>query len=126
MAEQATTATSSFCWNELMTPDPEAAKRFYTQLLGWTSREMDMGDAGAYTIFTAGDKDVAGVMKTPDANVGPHWLSYIAVEDVDSSTKKAEQLGAKPCVPPTDIPEVGRFSVITDPTGATIALFQGK
>ncbi|MCZ6736184.1 MAG: VOC family protein, partial [Planctomycetota bacterium] len=65
-------------------------------------------------------------MKTPDANVGPHWLSYIAVEDVDSATKKAEQLGAKTDVPPTDIPGTGRFSVITDPTGALIALFQGK
>ncbi len=126
MAEQTTMATSTFCWNELMTPDPEAAKRFYTQLLGWTTREMDMVEAGSYTIFVAGDKDVGGMMKTTNDEIPPHWLSHVAVEDVDAATKKAEQLGAKLCVPPTDIPEVGRFSVITDPTGATIALFQGK
>ena len=126
MAEQAATAASTFCWNELMTPDPEAAKRFYTQLLGWTSRESDIGEAGTYTIFAAGDKDVGGMMKTTKGEIPPHWLSYVAVEDVDAATKKAEQLGAKPCVPPTDIPNVGRFSVITDPTGATIGLYQSK
>lgn len=126
MAEQTATAASTFCWNELRTPDPEAAKRFYTQLLGWTTREMDMVEAGSYTIFVAGDKDVGGMMKTTKEGIPPHWLSHVAVEDVDAATKKAEQLGAKTDVPPTDIPGTGRFSVITDPTGASIALFQGK
>ena len=126
MAEQTTTATSTFCWNELMTPDPEAAKRFYTQLLGWTSRESDLGEAGTYTIFSSGGKDCAGMMKTPDEHVPPTWLSYVTVEDVDASTSKAESLGAKICVPPTDIPDMGRFSVLTDPTGAAIALYKSK
>jgi predicted enzyme related to lactoylglutathione lyase len=51
-----------------------------------------------------------------------HWMPYVAVNDVDASVKRVEELGGKVCVPPSDIPNVGRFSVITDPTGATISL----
>jgi predicted enzyme related to lactoylglutathione lyase len=51
-----------------------------------------------------------------------HWMSYVAVTDVDATAQRVEELGGKICVPPTDIPKVGRFCVITDPTGATISL----
>ncbi|MDY7108102.1 MAG: VOC family protein [Planctomycetota bacterium] len=130
MAEstQAPPAAGTFCWNELMTPDAGAAKRFYGELLGWTSEDMDMGEMGTYTLFRKGDQHVGGMMPMVGdcwEGVPPHWMSYVAVDDVDASTKKAEQLGGKVCVPPTDIPNVGRFSVITDPTGATISLFKG-
>ena len=56
--------------------------------------------------------------------VPPHWLGYITVDSVDTSTSKAESLGATVYVPPTDIPNIGRFSVIADPTGGTLGLFQ--
>ena len=126
MATQAPPATSTFCWNELMTGDVEAAKKFYTALFGWETKEMDMGPAGMYTIFSSAGKDCAGMMKTPDENVPTAWLSYVTVEDVDASTSKAESLGAKVFVPPTDIPDMGRFSVIADPTGAAIGLYKSK
>ena len=126
MATQAPPATSTFCWNELMTGDIEAAKTFYTALFGWETKEMAMGPGGTYTHFTSAGKDCGGMMKTPDPNIPPHWLSYVTVDDVDASTSKAEGLGAKVCVKPTDIPDVGRFSVLTDPTGATIALYKSK
>ena len=122
-------AIGTFCWNELMTPDTAAARSFYSALLGWASEEMDMGEAGTYTIFKQGDQQVAGMMGMSGPqfeDVPPHWMGYIHVESVDDKTKQAEQLGAKVCVPPTDIPNIGRFSVITDPTGATISLFQAK
>jgi len=109
-----------------MTGDVEAAKKFYTALFGWETKEMDMGPAGTYTIFSSAGKDCGGMMKTPDEHVPPTWLSYVTVENVDASTSKAESLGAKICVQPTDIPEMGRFSVITDPTGAAIALYKSK
>lgn len=126
MATQAPPATSTFCWNELMTGDVEAAKKFYTALFGWETKVMDMGPAGTYTIFSSAGKDCAGMMKTPDENVPTAWLSYVTVEDVDASTSKAEGLGAKVFVPPTDIPDMGRFSVLADPTGAAIGLYKGK
>lgn len=112
-----------FCWNELMTRDDEAATKFYTELLGWSSKTEDMG-SGQYTVFSAGEKMVGGMMAMDESfgDLHPHWMSYITVEDVDESVKQVEALGGKVCHPPTDIPNVGRFSVITDPTGAAISL----
>ncbi len=126
MADTASTipATGTMCWNELLTTDVDKAKSFYTGLLGYTTRDMDMGPAGTYTLFVRDGKDLAGCMKTPQDGIPSSWLSYIAVDDVDASTRKAEQLGAHVCVPPTDIPNVGRFSVLTDPTGAAIGLLE--
>ncbi len=116
----------TFCWNELMTRDTAAARGFYTSLLGWEASEMDMGQF-TYTVFKKGDKDVCGMMAITSemGDVPPHWMSYIEVEDVDASAAKSTELGGKICCPPTDIPNVGRFVVITDPTGASIYLFTG-
>ncbi|MFZ5981236.1 MAG: VOC family protein [Candidatus Zixiibacteriota bacterium] len=113
----------SFCWNELVTRDIGTAKKFYTDLLGWTVREMPMRN-GVYTVFKAGDKDIGGMYAvSPEmGGVPSHWMGYIAVEDVDALAKKAGELGGMVIVPPTDVPEVGRMAVITDPTGAAVAL----
>ncbi len=121
---QAPPATGTFCWNELMTHDTEAAKSFYTKLFGWTTREMDMGPQGTYTIFINKGQDIGGMMACPKKEIPAHWLTYVAVDDVDASTGNALQLGATTCVPPTDIPNIGRFSVVTDPTGSTIAMYK--
>lgn len=125
MATQAPPAHGTFCWNELLTRDVDAASSFYTTLFGWSVEEMDMGPAGTYHIMKAGDTQVGGIMKLPAPEAPPCWLSYIAVDDVDAHTEKAKGLGATVCCEPTDIPNIGRFAVITDPTGATVALFTG-
>ena len=126
-ATKAPPTPGTICWNELMTGDVKAATEFYTSLFGWKTEEMDMGPQ-KYTLLKSGDKEAAGMMALPpDAakqGASPMWIAYIAVTDVDASTKKAESLGAKVCAPPQDIP-MGRFSVIQDPTGATVGLFQG-
>ncbi len=123
-------SSGSFCWQELATRDVAAAKTFYTALFGWTTTEMPMGDAGTYTIVMNKDEGIGGIYDMSCCeemgNTPPHWMTYIAVDDVDASAAKAGELGASICVPPTDIPNVGRFSVITDPTGATFALFKGN
>ena len=120
-------AHGTFCWNELGSTDDEAAKKFYAELLGWTYKE---GDAGGmkYAEITAGGQPVGGVYKMgPEFGEAPsHWMAYVAVDDVDASAKRVEELGGKVCVPPTDIPNVGRFSVINDPTGATLSLITLK
>jgi len=81
-----------------------------------------------YTIFRLGADDTGGVyqlMKDQlDAHVPPHWMLYIRVENVDKPAAKAVELGGKQIVPPTDIPNIGRFSIIQDPTGAMFSLFQ--
>jgi predicted enzyme related to lactoylglutathione lyase len=116
----------SFCWEELMTNDPEGAAQFYTALFGYKVDTVDMGPAGKYRILKRGDRQTAGIMKMPEMVPRAHWLSYIATKDVDASTRAARELGAQVLVPPQDIPKIGRFSVLSDPTGAAIALFTGS
>ncbi len=115
----------TFAWNELMTRDLAGAKEFYGTLLGWTSRDMEMGESGSYTIFRQDDEDVAGMMamQGPElAGVPPHWLPYISVDDVDAAALRTAALGGEIKHGPTDVPGVGRFCVIADPSGAVVAL----
>jgi len=81
-----------------------------------------------YTIFRVGGNDAGGayqLMKNQlDAHVPPHWMPYVRVESVDRSAAKAASLGAQQIVPPTDIPNVGRFALIQDPAGAHISVFE--
>jgi predicted enzyme related to lactoylglutathione lyase len=118
----------SFCWLELGTTDRNAAKKFYSGLFGWTAEDLPMGPDMAYTMFRLAGKDVAGgyqLMKEQlDAKVPPHWMLYVKVQSADAATAKAVQLGAQQLVPPSDIPNVGRFALIQDPTGANISVFQ--
>jgi uncharacterized protein len=111
-----------FSWCELMTTDVEAAKKFYTQLLGWTTDDVAM-EGMHYTVIKAGGTEIGGMMPIPPQNPGmpPCWGTYITVDDVDATARRAEQLGAKALVPPTDIPNVGRFYVFQDPQGAVIS-----
>jgi predicted enzyme related to lactoylglutathione lyase len=111
-----------FSWNELLTTDPAAATEFYTQLFGWTTQAWPMGDFD-YTIVKAGESDAGGIMPIPEKAKGmpPSWGAYVTVEDVDATVAKAEKLGGKIIVPPTEIPTVGRFAVIQDPQGAVIS-----
>jgi predicted enzyme related to lactoylglutathione lyase len=113
-----------FSWNELLTTDPEGAKEFYGQLFSWTTQEMPMGDS-TYTIVKLGDKDVGGIMPIPPHAVGmpPAWGAYVTVDEVDATAALAEKLGGKICIPPTDIPTIGRFTVIQDPQGAMLSAF---
>jgi uncharacterized protein len=118
----------SFCWMELGTTDQAGAKSFYSNLFGWTADEIPMGPGMTYTMFRSGGKDTAGgykLMKDQlDAHVPPHWMLYVRVDNADESAAKAVQLGAQQLVPPSDIPNVGRFAVIQDPAGANISIFQ--
>ena len=112
----------AFSWFELMTTDVEGAKTFYTRLFGWETEDMPMENL-SYTITKIGDEGVGGIMPLPPETEGapPHWGVYVTVDDVDATVKKAEELGGRVHIPPTDIPNVGRFCVIQDPQGAFIS-----
>jgi predicted enzyme related to lactoylglutathione lyase len=118
----------SFCWIELATTDQGAAKNFYSSLFGWAAEDAPMGPEFSYTLFRLGGKDAGGayrLMKEQvDAHVPPHWMLYVRMENADASAAKAVGLGATQVVPPTDIPHVGRFAVLRDPTGAHISIIQ--
>jgi predicted enzyme related to lactoylglutathione lyase len=113
-----------FCWEELLTTDPKRMVAFYGEAFGWTHETVTM-PIGPYHILKAGDAPLGGIMQMPPGvSSPPHWLSYVATEDVDKTAARAASLGAKSCVPPTDIPGIGRFSVLADPEGAVFALYK--
>jgi len=109
----------AFSWFELMTTDVESAKKFYTEIFGWQTEDMPMENM-TYTVAKIGDEGVGGMMLLPPEAEGapPHWGVYVTVDDVDATAARAEELGGKIHMPPTDIPNVGRFCVLQDPQGA--------
>jgi uncharacterized protein len=114
--------TGTFCWNELLAIAPGGAGKFYAQLFGWQTEAMAGGMP--YTLFKQNGKSVGGLMARPHEQAPPHWLAYVRVDNVDSSARRAGELGAKLLMPPTDIPTVGRIAIFADPEGAPLGLFQ--
>ena len=57
-------------------------------------------------------------------DIPPNWAVYFSVEDLDAAVEKVKTLGGAVHIPQTDIPNVGRFSVIGDPQGAVITMIQ--
>jgi len=114
-------------WSELMTTDVEASKKFYAKLFGWITEDISTGEM-PYTTIKADGKEIAGIMSMPPEAKGtpPSWGTYVTVDDVDSTAKLAEELGANILMPPRDIPDVGRFCVIQDPQGAVISAITYK
>ncbi len=141
MSEQATAAEQmempkhgTFCWNELASKNLETCKQFYTELLGWQFKEnapMEGCEAAGMIyneISVDGKKQFGGMfeMGKEFGDAPSHWMSYIAVDDVDAAAGKVIALGGNVCVPPTDIPNTGRFCVVNDPGGATFSLITLK
>lgn len=116
-----------FVWYELVTTDREAAEAFYRAVIGWTSQDSGQLDT-PYTIMSAGDRPVAGVMTLPpevcEQGGRPGWIGYVGVEDVDAATRRLKDAGGAVHREPDDIPNVGRFSLVADPQGANVVLFQ--
>ena len=110
-----------FCWEELVTSDAEAASAFYGGLLNWQIEPMPMTQP--YWTAKNDGAPVAGITPGPDVSARPFWLPYIAVADVDETARRAAALGATVTTAATDIPGLGRFAILTDPVGATFALY---
>jgi predicted enzyme related to lactoylglutathione lyase len=112
---------NTLCWNELMTTDVEASRKFYQSLFGWTLKISP-----GYTEAHVGEKAVGGLMQiAPEMEGMPaHWQPYFKVEDCDATLRQAQSLGTTEFFGPMDIEKVGRFAVLHDPHGATFALLQ--
>ena len=112
-----------FIWHELVTTDPDAAAAFYSKVVPWKTQDSGMP---SYTLWMAGKTQVGGLTGLPDsaeAGSPPHWIIYIATPDVDATVAEVERLGGKIVKEPADIPNMGRFAVLTDPQGATFAVY---
>ena len=118
---------SPFIWYELMTTDTVAAEAFYRGVIGWQTKDAGMPGI-AYTLLSAGDVQVGGVMALPPealaAGARPGWIGYLAVDDADASAVRIRQAGGAIHRAPEDIPGIGRFAVATDPHGAAFIVMK--
>jgi predicted enzyme related to lactoylglutathione lyase len=116
---------SEFFWYELMTTDVPAAENFYKNVVGWTSQPFQ-GSGVDYIVFNAGERAVSGVMLLPEEakamGTPPCWMGYIHAKDTNAATDAVKKAGGAVYREPSDIPEVGRFSVVADPQGAAFML----
>lgn len=112
-------------WNELNTRDVAGAKEFYGAVFGWGFDDQDMGEAGTYTTISLGGNPVGGILNMAERGVPEevpaHWQVYFAVEDADATVAQATERGGSVMVPPMEVP-AGRFSILTDPHGASFAV----
>lgn len=114
------------CWNELATPNAQAAKDFYSKMFGWQYTDVPMGN-DTYTMVKKNGKEFGGIWSIPkdqQNQIPPHWMTYILVEDLDKALEQAKKLGATIMKGATQAGDLGRLGIIVDPTGAHIAFWQ--
>jgi uncharacterized protein len=107
-----------FAWDELHATEPDAAASFYGGLFGWTTAPF----VDHYSVFNLAESGVGGLMQERGGSQAAYWLAYFAVEDTDAAAARAMELGAGVIVPPESMEDVGRYAVLTDPTGAVFGL----
>src|SRR5258708_3550966 len=110
-----------FVYMELRGAEAKQAQRFYSELFGWEFQEMPASPVPYTVIQSVGER--VGGMATGGRDV-PHWLAYVGVSDVAAATAKARGLGATIEVEPRAFGEFGKLSVLIDPTGARLALWE--
>jgi uncharacterized protein len=116
-----------FVWFDLMTPDVPAAKRFYAETAGWKTSTWPGSN---YEMWSADEQMLGGVMPLSadelKSGTPPRWLGYVSVEDVDTTVQRAQKLGGRVTVPPTDIPDTGRYAILADAQGATFGIYKSN
>lgn len=108
---------------ELSTTDMAKAKDFYGKLFNWKLEDMPI-DGMTYTTIGVGEGTGGGMMKQMMPGAPSMWMAYVNVDDVEVATKKAESLGAAVIKDKTQVKDMGWFSIVTDPTGAMLGLWQ--
>lgn len=115
---------------ELVTTDPDDAKRFYGGLFGWDFEDDVHPGGDVSTTARLGDKAVAGITRQPASQgaraVPPSWVSYVTVVSADESATRAGELGGTVHAGPFDLGEAARVAVVADPTGAAIGLWEAR
>ena len=130
MGERTSYEPGTFCWVDLATPDPKGAKAFYSGLFGWDLEDMPAGEAGTYTMASLGGLHVGALYQLPreraERGEPPHWMSYVSVEDVDETARRAGELGGTVVAAPFDVMDSGRQAVIADPQSAVFSIWQPR
>jgi len=130
MGKRSSYGPGTFCWTDLATTDPDAAKDFYARLFGWTYTDRPGGVAETYVEAAVDGDAVAGLYLQPaqqrEGDVPPFWFSYVSVESAERAAERAADLGGSVHAEPADVLEAGRLAIVTDPTGAMVGLWEPK
>jgi uncharacterized protein len=120
--------SNPFVHVELTTTDPGKAKSFYGKLFDWQLEDMPMpgGTGATYTMIKVGEGTGGGLLKHPMAGEPSMWVPYVQVDDVKAATSKAKSLGATVVKDVTEVSGMGSFSIVGDPTGAPLGLWENK
>lgn len=117
-----------FSWTDLMTPEPEQARTFYSGLFGWDAKDMQTPTGPPYTMFLLHGQVVAGLGSQPprlrEAGIPPAWTSYINVENLERTIGRGIKSGGTVIVEPMGVSPEGRMAMIADPSGAVVGLWQ--
>ena len=111
---------------ELNSTDVAAAKNFYQALFDWKLNDVDMGGGTTYTMIEVGEGTGGGMMQHPVPGMPSAWLAYVLVDEIHAATEKARGLGATVVREVMEVSGAGWLSIIVDPTGAALGLWQPK
>jgi uncharacterized protein len=123
MGERTSYAPGTFSWAELATSDAEAAKAFYADVFGWDYDDRPMGDGQVYSIALRDGRNVAALFASDEP---PHWNCYVTIASVDETTPRVTELGGTVMAEPFDVMDAGRMSVVADPAGAALSLWEPR
>jgi predicted enzyme related to lactoylglutathione lyase len=119
-------AHGRFVWHELVVPRPDAAQSFYTQVTPWKTQPWD--HSADYTLLVNAGTPLGGIAQLDSElsarGVPPHWLPYVSVYDVDACTRQVVSLGGQIRMGPREVPNVGAWSVVADPQGAVLGIYE--
>jgi len=111
------------CWIDTQQPDRDAALRFYGAVFGWSfENHLQRGDR-AYDLATLDGRVVAAIGSGPSDTTAT-WTTYIGVDDVEAAVANVEAAGGTVVAPPLRAGSAGRLALVTDPTGANLALWE--
>lgn len=120
----------TFSWADLTSTDASKSRTFYTQLMGWQTEDIPMGDGAIYTMLIKDGANVAAMSQMQpemaSSGIPSHWNSYVTVDNVDSMVAKVTALGGTVIAEPFDVFDSGRMMVLQDPGGAMLSLWQPK
>lgn len=114
----------ALAWNELVTPEPQAAAHFYRRLFGWTAKPFQ-GSAKTYLSIKNGDTYNGGIRELDMEGVPPHWSVYFGIDDLDAGLSRAEELGGRRLSGQIDLP-AATIAAVQDPQGAPFVLYAGR
>jgi uncharacterized protein len=118
------TRQGDWMWHELHTTDTASALAFYEKVVGFDHRALDMGPGGTYHVLSRGGVDRGGATSHLPPGAAPHWLPYVYVDDADATIARVGRNGGTVQFGPEDIPGIGRFGVLQDPSGARLAVMK--